>query len=643
MFASPRKPSAAPCGRPFLTRLLHDRRGNALAIMAAAMVPLIGLTGSAIDMTRLYVVKVRLQQACDAGVLAGRKFMINDGRPALDTNATNRAKEFFTNNFRTGLFGSSNPTFVPVKTSNQRVGGTASAVVPMTLMRYFTSPDQTLSVTCEAQFDIADIDTVFVLDTTGSMSCAASAAPGCSGDPASYVRSDGSTGYYAQEKYDSKIDALRDSVMLFDTTVREVADRNTQIRYGFVNYASSVNVGKIIPAEYLLSTSWQYQTRRSIGDKNRENNPTPVGFAGGPSAADCVPGRYPKATKWPDGTPRYGYFYSAALLDFSYDLSNTRFSNGLCTGSYVMKAPIWRLQQYDHDISDYVRSLVSVPVLNPTRNDGSTNRWAGCIEEAETRKDATFTYTDLPDDLDPDLKPTADAAKWKPAWPEVVWGRAGQATETYDGPYSPETGRSTPYDDNEVDEDRNRNYGSPNKRFKAYTSCGMPARMLNTMTSAEVSAYVNDNDFRASGGTYHDVGMIWGARLLSRNGIFASKNEVQTGRLPPSRSIVFMTDGDMAPNELVYGLYGLEKLDRRVTSSSDQLLARHNARFRAECDYIKNRMNVTIFVVAFGTALNSDLTYCSSPGLAYKASSTAELKAAFKAIAGKVAMLRISK
>jgi Flp pilus assembly protein TadG len=88
----------------FFGRLARDARGNTLAMMAIALIPLSALAGSAVDMGRLYIVKTRLQQACDAGVLAGRKTMVStDG--ALDTAAANQAKTFFANNFPSGLMG----------------------------------------------------------------------------------------------------------------------------------------------------------------------------------------------------------------------------------------------------------------------------------------------------------------------------------------------------------------------------------------------------------------------------------------------------------------------------------------------------------------------------------------------------------
>ena len=98
-----------------LGRLRNDVRGNTIAIMAAAMIPLAALAGSAIDVARLYVVKVRLQQACDAGALAGRKFMTSSNLTTLDKTATDQANAFFKNNFRLGWMGTKTAIFTPSK------------------------------------------------------------------------------------------------------------------------------------------------------------------------------------------------------------------------------------------------------------------------------------------------------------------------------------------------------------------------------------------------------------------------------------------------------------------------------------------------------------------------------------------------
>ena len=57
------------------SKLIRDQRGNAMMLTAAAIVPVLGMVGSGVDIGRAYMAQLRLQQACDAGVLAGRRSM----------------------------------------------------------------------------------------------------------------------------------------------------------------------------------------------------------------------------------------------------------------------------------------------------------------------------------------------------------------------------------------------------------------------------------------------------------------------------------------------------------------------------------------------------------------------------------------
>jgi hypothetical protein len=106
---------------------------------------------------------------------------------------------------------------------------------------------------------------------------------------------------------------------------------------------------------------------------------------------------------------------------------------------------------------------------------------------------------------------------------------------------------------------------------------------------------------------------------------------------------VFMTDGTMSPNQTSYGQYGVEYFDNRTGGAGNSTTDynNHTARFRVECDAAKKR-GITIYVIALGTGITSDLTYCASPGQTFQASSTDQLTAAFKTIAQRVAMLRIT-
>ena len=57
------------------TGLFRDHRGNTLAMMAVAMVPIAGMIGSGLDMARIYMAEARMQTACDAAALAARRAM----------------------------------------------------------------------------------------------------------------------------------------------------------------------------------------------------------------------------------------------------------------------------------------------------------------------------------------------------------------------------------------------------------------------------------------------------------------------------------------------------------------------------------------------------------------------------------------
>lgn len=61
--------------RDLLSRLRRDTKGNTLALCAAAIIPLTAIIGSALDLSVAYMARSRLQNACDAGVLAGRQYM----------------------------------------------------------------------------------------------------------------------------------------------------------------------------------------------------------------------------------------------------------------------------------------------------------------------------------------------------------------------------------------------------------------------------------------------------------------------------------------------------------------------------------------------------------------------------------------
>lgn len=107
--------------------LRRDVRGDTLPVMAVAPIPICGLMGSRIDTPRLYAVKARLQQACDAGVIAGGKFM-NDNQAV---------------------------SFTPVEANGAEVNSTAKCTVPVTFKKMFGATYVTRDVTYTLCRDIA--------------------------------------------------------------------------------------------------------------------------------------------------------------------------------------------------------------------------------------------------------------------------------------------------------------------------------------------------------------------------------------------------------------------------------------------------------------------------------------------------------
>lgn len=294
----------------------------------------------------------------------------------------------------------------------------------------------------------------------------------------------------------------------------------------------------------------------------------------------------------------------------------------------LLGIPIWKYQQLNFDVRSFVAGST---VTDPSKTTGATNRWTGCLEErATTAGTMSFNTSTLPPDLDPDLVPNSNIdTQWKPMWPELFYARnnyssTATATSTGDSSSSP-------------------NIGTPYYYQLGYVSCGKPVSRLAVMTRTQVSSYVNASDFRPIGGTYHDTGMIWGTRLLSPTGLFAADTASWPARQAPNRVIVFLTDGDMAPSTSIYGMYGNEYYDRRVSGGDfTNLKAYHNARFLAECAAAKAR-NIQIWTVTIDSSATTQMQSCATTTNQALATTTgAGLSTAFATIAKQVAMLRVS-
>lgn len=650
------KPNHLTTPRGFMTALARDVRGNTLAIMAAALIPLAGLVGGGIDISRMYITKTRLQHACDAGALAGRKAQ-GGGTWGSDDNAV--AQQFFDANYLSGAYGSTGLTRSFSENAG-KVTGTASATLPMTVMRILGKTTDTLSVTCDAEMKLPNTDVMFVLDNTGSMGQKA-------------VSTDTLT----------KIQSLKIAVKCFYEIVAHLdtdatcatgtpsggTSSQVQIRFGFMPYSTNVNVGKLLPNSF-LADSWSYQTRVANW------NPTTVTVNGPywqvyPSAisqSDCL--KYmnnqaftgfsptPTSSGGPNPTPLVTVTFNsdgAATQGGSgewgwYGAPDTSGSNESCrrsrtdtTTQYVPSFKDWTYKLAPIDVSGLKAggSSWNNSIQAPVGSNGTntTINWDGCIEERPTVRQTT--YDPIPSgakDLNIDLVPTTSdsTTQWGPALPDLIflrniqnyWSEANNGTSTtttadyYNG---------VPY------------------------YC--PAQAVKLQAWPDATAFDTYVDSLVpTGNTYHDIGMLWGARFMSPTGIFASENATTPGGADIQRHMIFMTDGDAVSAPCDYTAYGVAFWDKRTTTDvstasncpneysalDDQV----NNRFIALCTAVKNK-NITLWVISFGSGSNTTtearLASCASSGKYFTARDSNTLQTTFASIANQISQLRLTK
>lgn len=574
----------------FLGSLRRDVRGNTLAMMTMALIPLAGMVGGGVDISRMYIVKTRLQHACDAGALAGRKAMSSGTWTQTVNGIANypqkEATEFFNGNYNTAAYGATNVTKNFTENAG-KVSGTASATVPMTLMRIFGRTSETLTVQCEAEMRLPNTDVMFVLDTTGSMDDIPS------GDS------------------ETKMAALKSSVKCFyqiiarldvtDTTCEAGeptggTGNQVQIRFGFVPYATNVNVGRLLDTSWIADT-WDYQTRQATGNFE-------WGSWSKDSSQSC------SSVPASDASAQY----------------RTQGSGRKCYVEKRVPIPIWKYASLPVSISGLKNGSGWNASFTRPIGDGLTDKtitWDGCIEERKTVQ--ASTYDPIPGgakDLDIDALPTDADTRWGAALPGLIYTRRGSGN----------------WDRNTVE--TSTSYGNNSAYY-----CPTPARKMQAWTDASAfGSYVNS--LTPNGNTYHDIGLLWGARLLSPTGIFKAENQFTPKGAEIERHLIFMTDGDTNAPSTDYNAYGVPWFDQRQTTATttSALNTQVNERFAGLCTAIKNK-KITLWVISFGSVASSTvtrLTNCASTGRYFSASNKVELQKTFKQIADQISQLRLT-
>ena len=534
-------PHSQPAARGLFARLARDATGNTLAIVAASIAPILAMVGGGVDMGRSYLAESRLQQACDAGVLAARKKL---GSAAVVTgevpdDVATVGERFFNINFRAGAYGTENRQFDMTLEDDYSISGTATVDVPTTIMGIFGFTNVPVSTECQARLNFSNTDVMMVLDTTGSM---AQTNPGDSLP---------------------RITALKNTVTSFFAQLEASKGAGTRVRYGFVPYSTNVNVGGLLEDDWVVD-DWTYQSRilnsggarggvlsyfsasspisgtrtNSVASTYAATFSAIVGSSCRTKPADTLTSSEVKtatATAAMIGPPpgtRTTETYRRTRNGDTYSVS---LNGSTCT---VNKSAFAAYVDEYRKITESTPSAASKWTYRPVARDVTDWRTAsnGCIEERKTYEITDYDSVDLGRamDLDIDLVPTPGNvdSQWRPMYPALVYARAIR----WNG-----SGRFSSAAVTTNDE-----YLNPG--LAGYAACPPAAAKLQTFSLSALTSYLAS--LRPRGSTYHDIGMIWGGRLLSPTGIFADENADEAPGKPTSRNLIFLTDGQTAPLDI---------------------------------------------------------------------------------------------
>ncbi len=148
-----------------IKRLMRTQAGNTALIFALMLLPLIGAVGIAVDTSRAYSVKIRLQEAIDSAALVGAKNVAMDA-----TQRDEMIENYFWANWRGNYMDTDTPIFTSVADPDTRtVTATAQVQMPTVFMRLFGTPYVTVGTLTSSVSGNNFLEVAIALDNTASM------------------------------------------------------------------------------------------------------------------------------------------------------------------------------------------------------------------------------------------------------------------------------------------------------------------------------------------------------------------------------------------------------------------------------------------------------------------------------------------
>lgn len=203
--------------------LKGDNRGSILIQTALASLAIVGMLGIGVDLSRAYLYRSQLSGALDAAALAGAK--------AFHSNTRDQEiQAFFDSNFHAEYMGGevAQLDIQEVDTTTKTLSVSTSGTIDTVFMRIFGFDDLGIAASAETTSKTTGLQIVMVLDNTGSMRT-----------------SDSGT---------VRIDALKSSATTLVNSLFGDDTENDKLQIAIVPYVTTVNVGHLLPAEYIDTT-----------------------------------------------------------------------------------------------------------------------------------------------------------------------------------------------------------------------------------------------------------------------------------------------------------------------------------------------------------------------------------------------------
>jgi Flp pilus assembly protein TadG len=192
-----------------LKRFLQDTRGGITPMFALAIIPVMGLTGAAIDYSRANSVRTAMQAAADSTALMLSKDASTLTASQLSTKANAYFQALFNRPEAQGL--TVTPTYST--TGGSQLTITASATVTSSFMKLMGYSTLNIGTTAVVKWGNSRLRVALVLDNTGSMAD------------------------------DGKISALKTATNSLLTQLKNAATNNGDVYVSIIPFVKDVNVG----------------------------------------------------------------------------------------------------------------------------------------------------------------------------------------------------------------------------------------------------------------------------------------------------------------------------------------------------------------------------------------------------------------